>query len=71
MSIFYDAPGDSYSVALANQNRHLDEQIAGIRARQEAGTISIREAADERIRVMTDHLAALHALRRKHFGDGR
>lgn len=69
MSIFYDAPADGYSVALANQNRHLDEQLASIRDRQDAGDISVREAADARIVAMTDHLAALHRLRRLHFGD--
>jgi hypothetical protein len=70
VSIFYDERPDGYSVALANQNKHLDEQLAAIRVRQDDGTITIREAADERIRVLTDHLAALHTLRRQFFGDG-
>ncbi len=69
MSIFYDPPGDSYSVALANQNRHVDEQLADIRERTDSGEITIKESADERIRVLTDHLAALRLLRRKYFGD--
>ena len=70
MSIFYDERPDGYSLALANLNKILDQQLASIRGRQDDGALTIRQAADERIAALEQHLAELRKLREVHFGGG-
>ena len=41
----------------------LDDRLAEIRRQQDAGDITVREAADRRVTALEDHLAALAALR--------
>jgi hypothetical protein len=54
----------------ANQlDAQLDRKLAALRARQDLGDITIRQAADLRVAVLTEHLAAVAALRVEHFGD--
>jgi hypothetical protein len=54
---------DRYSHLVEEAGRLLDEQLTRIRKDCDEGTITIREAADERIRVMTEHLDKLRELR--------
>jgi hypothetical protein len=61
MSEFYEA--------VKAEDHKLQQALADIRRRQDAGTISIRQAADERVSVLEAHLAAVRALRREHLGD--
>ena len=44
----------------------LDDQLARIRADLERGAISVREAADERVQVLQDHLDRLRLLREEY-----
>jgi hypothetical protein len=59
----------SYAAEAAAQDRFLDEKLAAIRAREAAGTITTREAADQRVAALEHHLEAVRALRAEHFGD--
>jgi uncharacterized protein (DUF885 family) len=54
---------DRYSHLVEEAGRLLDEQLSRIREDCDAGTITIRQAADERIKVMTEHLDKLRELR--------
>jgi len=54
---------DRYSQLVEEAGRLLDEQLTRIRKDCDEGTITIREAADERIKVMTEHLDKLRELR--------
>jgi hypothetical protein len=62
--------GSAYAVEACEQDKFLDEKIAGIRAQFEAGSITVREAADMRVAAYEHHLAAVRALRVEYFGDG-
>jgi hypothetical protein len=62
-------PEGSYSEEAAAFDAILDEKIRSIRSRQDAGEISVREAADLRVEALSHHLAALKALRAEYFGD--
>jgi len=53
------------------KTQRLIEWIAYIRRRQDAGEITVRQAADERIAAMEEHLAAIRQLRERHFGGGQ
>ncbi len=44
----------------------LDDQLARIRADQERGTINVREAADQRVRALEEHLDRLRLLREEY-----
>jgi hypothetical protein len=44
----------------------LDAKLQNIRRDEDAGDISTREAADERITVMTEHLDRLRLLRQEY-----
>ena len=50
------------------QDQMLDRKLASIRTSQEAGTITTREAADQRIAAMEQHLETTRNLRIEHFG---
>ena len=60
------ACGD-YAAEARMQDQFLDDRIAGIRAAEDAGDITTREAADLRVAAMEHHLAAVRALRAEHF----
>jgi hypothetical protein len=55
------------------EGRRLGERLAAICSREDAAAITTRQAADERIAVMEQHLAAVRALRGQHLegGEGR
>jgi hypothetical protein len=61
-------PADSYTDEAAAQDQFLDRRLAEIRALYEAGSITIREAADLRIAALEHHVEEVRALRVKHFG---
>jgi hypothetical protein len=61
-------PERNYTEEAAKFDRMLDEKIASIRARQDSGEISTREAADLRVAALSHHLAAVTALRAQYFG---
>jgi hypothetical protein len=50
------------------QDKFLDKRLAEIRRQQDAGIITVREAADLRVRALEHHLDAVRALRTEQFG---
>jgi hypothetical protein len=44
----------------------LDDQLARIRADQERGAITVREAADQRVHALEEHLERLRLLREEY-----
>jgi hypothetical protein len=54
---------DRYSRLVDEAGSLLDDQLSRIRKDCDDGTMTIREAADERIKVMTEHLDKLRELR--------
>ena len=59
---------DRYNELASEAFTRLDAQLANIRRDQDARRITVREAADERITVMTEHLNRLRLLREEHLG---
>ena len=57
---------ETYSQAIAREAAILDRRIADIRRRQDDGELTVRQAADERITAMENHLAALRRLSEIH-----
>jgi hypothetical protein len=70
MSSVRQGDHESYRAAVEAEDGRFDDQIAGIRRRQDAGELTAREAADERIHVMEAHLAAVQELRQAYLGGG-
>jgi hypothetical protein len=68
MSSINDDEHESYARLVQIEDQQFDELIAGVRRRQDAGELTAREAADERIRIMTGHLQAIQELRRQLLG---
>jgi hypothetical protein len=66
MSSISHGDHEGYWAALEAEDGKLDDLIGGIRRRQEAGELTPREAANERIQVMEAHLTAVQELRRTH-----
>jgi hypothetical protein len=62
-----------YYIAAEAEDRRLAERLAAIRSREDTAAITTRQAADERIAVMEQHLAAVRELRERHLegGEGR
>jgi hypothetical protein len=59
----------TYTNEAAAQDQLLDRRLAEIRAQFEAGSITVRHAADLRVAALEHHLEAVRALRARHFGD--
>jgi hypothetical protein len=59
----------AYQEAANLLDAQLDRDLAALRARQDAGEISTRQAADLRVATLATHLAQLAQLRVEHFGD--
>jgi hypothetical protein len=55
-----------YNDLIAEASARLDTQLANIRRDHDAGDITVIEAADERIIVMTEHLNRLRLLREEY-----
>jgi hypothetical protein len=65
-----DDGGARYRAAVEDEDRQLDRMLASIRSRADAGTISIRQAADERVEALVQHLAAVRQLLEAHRDGG-
>jgi hypothetical protein len=63
-----DTPASTYAEEAAIQDQLLDGKLAGIRAREAAGDITVREAADMRVQALEHHIQCVRALREEHFG---
>lgn len=59
-----------YYLAAEAEDKRLADRLAAIRSRQDSGLITTREAADDRIVAMSQHLAAVQELRRQHLEGG-
>jgi hypothetical protein len=59
----------AYFAAVSEAADELAEAQSHIRAEQDAGRISVAEAAVERVGLLERHLERLEQLRREHFGD--
>lgn len=57
---------DAYNRLAVEASERRDAQLANIRKDQDAGDITVREAADERITVMSEHLNRLRLLRQEY-----
>ncbi len=68
MSSIDDERRDRYWRAVEDQDKLIDERLAGIRRKEDAGELTPREAADERITAMEAHLEAVQELRRTYLG---
>ena len=62
-------PG-SYIEAVTAEDDRLKAVLAGISADEEAGNLTTREAADNRIAALERHIAKCQALRIRFFGNG-
>lgn len=58
----------TYMAEASAQDIYLDRKLADIRAREERGDITIREAADARAAALEHHIEAVRELRHEHFG---
>lgn len=58
----------AYNRLVAEAAERLDAQLASVRRDYDAGEITVIEAADERITVMTEHLNRLRLLRQEYLG---
>jgi hypothetical protein len=63
-------PPNGYTAEVSALDVALDMHISEIRARQDAGEITVRQAADLRVEALSRHLAAVKALRAEHFPEG-
>ena len=57
-----------YWAQVEAEDSRLDAILASIRRRQDEGTITTREAADERVVVLETHLASVRQLRQRYLG---
>ena len=58
----------AYNRLVTEAAERLDAQLASVRRDYDAGEITVIEAADERITVMTEHLNRLRLLRQEYLG---
>lgn len=52
-----------YRLGIRRADTELEAQLAAIRAAEDSGSITVREAADKRIFAMENHLAECRRLR--------
>jgi hypothetical protein len=58
----------AYFAALGDEQDAFDDALAAIRAEQDAGRVTVAEAAAERAGLLERHLERLARLRREHLG---
>jgi hypothetical protein len=63
-------PESSYADEAAAVDQILDECLAEIRRRTDAGDITVREAADERVLALERHIETIRNLRAEYLGEG-
>lgn len=61
---------DQYNHFAAIEAAKLDGALADIRAAQDSGEFTVREAADARVAALELHLAALRKLRQDYLPNG-
>jgi hypothetical protein len=71
MSSMEEERRSRYYIEAEAEDRRLAERLAAIRSREDAAAITTRQAADERIAVMEQHLAAVRELRTRHLEGGQ
>jgi hypothetical protein len=59
-------PAQLYAEAAAAEDEQLDQALTLIRRQEDAGRLTVTEAASQRITAMEKHLAALQELREQH-----
>jgi hypothetical protein len=59
-----------YYAEVEAADKKLQDRLACLRMLEESGDLTVREAADDRIRAMTSHLAACQELREKYLESG-
>jgi hypothetical protein len=64
-----DDPHTAYYDAVSQADEALDDALAAVRAEQDAGRITVAEAACERVGLLERHLELLRRLRAEHLGD--
>jgi hypothetical protein len=60
-----------YMAAAALEQESLDAALAGLRDRLASGEVDVRQAADERVKLLERHLAELRRLHAIHLGDNQ
>jgi hypothetical protein len=60
-----------YHIEAEAEDKRLTDRLAAIRSREDAGKITTRQAADERIAAMEHHLEALRQLRERYLEGGQ
>jgi hypothetical protein len=63
--------GNGYTAEVSALDVALDIRLGEIRAQQDRGDITVRQAADLRVEALEHHLDAVRALRDEYFGDDR
>jgi hypothetical protein len=58
----------AYYAAVSAADDDLEDALGHVRACQDAGEISVREAADERVKLLENHMQRVQDLRREHLG---
>ena len=58
----------AYYDAVSEADDDLEEALTHVRADEDAGRITTRQAADERVRLLENHLEQVQQLRREHLG---
>lgn len=59
----------AYYQAVGEEDERLQAQLDEIRAAQDVGELTVRQAADRRIDALEAHLESLRRLRADHLGD--
>jgi hypothetical protein len=59
---------EAYMAAMEQEDAKLEQAITDIVRRTDAGELTVREAALERVAVLEAHLEACQRLRRQHLG---
>ncbi len=62
------AQHSAYYAAVESADDDLEEALTHVRAEEDAGRITTRQAADERVRLLENHLEQVQQLRREHLG---
>ncbi len=63
-------PARSYADEAGDLDDQIDAALLIIRRQQDAGEITVHEAADLRVAALEQHIGAIRALRLRHFPEG-
>ncbi len=58
----------AYYEAVSQADDDLEDALTHVRAEEDAGRITARQAADERVELLERHLEECQRLRREHLG---